>query len=174
MNEITFTTYQSQVFTEVERLLRTNGYKAKPLFEDTYVISKRVAEIIQSSTPSDGVVDGLEDESIRVYNILLGITVQPTEETATVILGPDVPVTPPVVTPTTYTLVLIPTNSFLFGNEQVTVTYTGQFGIGTTLSGITSQNSFLEYRILSSTEPGFTFRGATTRIQSDGEVTQIN
>tara|TARA_B110000858_G_C17765615_1_gene456900 strand:+ start:184 stop:714 length:531 start_codon:yes stop_codon:yes gene_type:complete len=84
--EIVFTDYQADVFNEAEMLLKTQGYLGEPLFEDTYVLNKRLAEWIMANTNMSGTT--VESSATNAYNGVLGI------ET-------DIPDAPPVtVTPT--------------------------------------------------------------------------
>jgi hypothetical protein len=80
--EIVFTDYQADVFNEAEMLLKTQGYLGEPLFEDTYVLNKRLAEWIMANTSMSGTT--VESSATNAYNGVLGI------ET-------DIPDAPPVI-----------------------------------------------------------------------------
>ena len=70
-NEIILTPYQATVFNAAEALLRTQGYLGEALFEDTYVISKKLAQYVQSSIPqSNGTVSV---NAMEAYNHILGV-----------------------------------------------------------------------------------------------------
>lgn len=69
--EIVFTDYQADVFNEAEMLLKTQGYLGEPLFEDTYVLNKRLAEWILANTSMSGTT--VESSATNAYNGVLGI-----------------------------------------------------------------------------------------------------
>jgi len=69
--EIVFTDYQADVFNEAEMLLKTQGYLGEPLFEDTYVLNKRLAEWIMANTNMSGTT--VESSAANAYNGVLGI-----------------------------------------------------------------------------------------------------
>ena len=84
--QIIFSDYQAEVFNEAENLLRTQGYLGEQLFEDTYVLQKRVAEWVISNVPVMGSVGSLMSEATNTYNGVLGI---PTDESpAPVVVTP--------------------------------------------------------------------------------------
>ena len=71
IHEIILTPYQATVFNAAEVLLRTQGYLGEALFEDTYVISKKLAQYIQNSIPqSNGTVSV---NAMAAYNHILGV-----------------------------------------------------------------------------------------------------
>jgi len=71
--EIELSEYQANVFTEVENLLKTNGYYGEPLFEDTYVIQKDVVEYVKNNISITGDISTIQSEALNVYNTILGI-----------------------------------------------------------------------------------------------------
>jgi len=71
-NEIILTPYQSTVFNATEALLRTQGYLGEALFEDTYVLSKKLAQYIVTSVPANGTV--VSSYPTKAYNAVLGIS----------------------------------------------------------------------------------------------------
>ena len=84
--QIIFSDYQAEVFNEAENLLRTQGYLGEQLFEDTYVLQKRVAEWVISNVPVMGSGGSLMSEATNTYNGVLGI---PTDESpAPVVVTP--------------------------------------------------------------------------------------
>ena len=80
--EIIFTDYQADVFVEAEQLLKTQGYLGQPLFEDTYVLSKRLADYVIHNVPMFGGSGGARKgtnvmgEATNAYNGVLGIVVE--------------------------------------------------------------------------------------------------
>ena len=75
--EIIFSDYQAEVFNEAENLLRTQGYLGEQLFEDTYVLQKRLADWVIDAVPVNGSTSSLMSEATNAYNGVLGI---PTDE----------------------------------------------------------------------------------------------
>jgi len=71
--EIIFSDYQAEVFNEAESLLRTQGYLGEQLFEDTYVLQKRLADWIIDAVPVNGSASSLMSEATNAYNGVLGI-----------------------------------------------------------------------------------------------------
>ena len=71
--EIIFSDYQAEVFNEAENLLRTQGYLGEQLFEDTYVLQKRLADWIIDAVPVNGSASSLMSEATNAYNGVLGI-----------------------------------------------------------------------------------------------------
>ena len=69
-NEIILTPYQATVFNATEALLRTQGYLGEALFEDTYVISKKLAQYIQSSIPQSS--GNVSVNAMMAYNSIIG------------------------------------------------------------------------------------------------------
>ena len=70
-DEIIFTQYQADVFSAAERLLKTQGYLGESLFEDTYVLSKKLAQYVATSIPSNGT--DVAAFGTKAYNAVLGI-----------------------------------------------------------------------------------------------------
>ena len=75
--EIIFSEYQAEVFNEAEMLLRTQGYLGEQLFEDTYVLQKRLADWVIDAVPVNGSTTSVVSEATNAYNGVLGI---PTDE----------------------------------------------------------------------------------------------
>lgn len=73
--EIIFSEYQAEVFNEAEMLLRTQGYLGEQLFEDTYVLQKRVADWVIDNVPVAADGSTIADEAMMTYNGVLGIAV---------------------------------------------------------------------------------------------------
>lgn len=71
--EIIFSDYQAEVFNEAENLLRTQGYLGEQLFEDTYVLQKRLADWVIDVVPVNGSTSSLMSEATNAYNGVLGI-----------------------------------------------------------------------------------------------------
>ena len=71
--EIIFADYQAEVFNEAENLLRTQGYLGEQLFEDTYVLQKRLAEWVIDAVPVNGSRSSLMSDATNAYNGVLGI-----------------------------------------------------------------------------------------------------
>ena len=71
--EIIFSEYQAQVFNQVENAFRTNGYLGTPLFEDTYVLSKAVAELIIEEIPVTGTRASVNRVATEIYQDILDI-----------------------------------------------------------------------------------------------------
>lgn len=71
--EIIFSDYQAEVFNEAEMLLRTQGYLGEQLFEDTYVLQKRLADWVIDAVPVVGSESSLMSEATNAYNGVLGI-----------------------------------------------------------------------------------------------------
>lgn len=71
--EIIFSEYQAEVFNEAEMMLRTQGYLGEQLFEDTYVLQKRLADWVIDAVPVDGSTSSLMSEATNAYNGVLGI-----------------------------------------------------------------------------------------------------
>lgn len=70
---ISFSAYQGEVFLRTEELYRTQGFSNTPLFEDTYVLSKRTAEYISANVSVNG--NSVNTDATDVYNAILGISV---------------------------------------------------------------------------------------------------
>ena len=71
--EIEFTSYQSDVFVAAENLIRENGYLGEALFEDTYVLQKKMAEYVINNVPLSGQASSISGEALDVYNDVLEI-----------------------------------------------------------------------------------------------------
>jgi len=71
-NEIILSPYQATVFTAAEARLKTQGYLGMALFEDTYVLSKKLAEYIKSNVNPNG--GSHSTHSTNAYNYVLGIS----------------------------------------------------------------------------------------------------
>ena len=71
--EIIFSEYQAEVFNEAEMMLRTQGYLGEQLFEDTYVLQKRLADWVIDAVPVNGSTSSLMSEATNAYNGVLGI-----------------------------------------------------------------------------------------------------
>lgn len=70
--EIVLTPFQAQIFNQTIQYFKTNGVGGDNVFEDTYVLQKRVAEYIkQNVTTSGGSASSFVNQ---VYNGVLGIT----------------------------------------------------------------------------------------------------
>ena len=70
-DEIILTPYQANIFASAEMLLRTQGYLGESLFEDTYVLSKKLAEYIVANVPANG--SNASSYPTKAYNAVLGI-----------------------------------------------------------------------------------------------------
>lgn len=95
--EIIFSDYQAEVFNEAEGLLRTQGYLGEQLFEDTYVLQKRLADWVIDAVPVVGSASSLMSEATNAYNGVLGIATDEApapviETTQSEPIRPDVPV----------------------------------------------------------------------------------
>lgn len=71
--ELVFSEYQAQVFNQVENAFKTNGYLGTPLFEDTYVLSKAVAELIIEEIPVTGTRASISRVAREIYQDILDI-----------------------------------------------------------------------------------------------------
>ena len=70
--EIVLTPFQAQIFNQTIQYFKTNGVGGDNVFEDTYVLQKRVAEYIkQNVTTSGGSTSSFVNQ---IYNGVLGIT----------------------------------------------------------------------------------------------------
>ena len=70
--EIVLTPFQAQVFNQTIQYFKTTGVGGDSVFEDTYVLQKRVAEYIkQNVTTSGGSTSSFVNQ---IYNGVLGIT----------------------------------------------------------------------------------------------------
>jgi hypothetical protein len=74
IHEIILTPYQATVFNAAEVLLRTQGYLGEALFEDTYVISKKLAQYIQNSIPQSNGTVSVNATMAYNYVTLGGVT----------------------------------------------------------------------------------------------------
>jgi hypothetical protein len=70
--EIVLTQFQAQVFNQTVQYFRTNGVGGDNIFEDTYVLQKRIAEYIKQNIPQGG--NAPSTFINQVYNGVLGIT----------------------------------------------------------------------------------------------------
>jgi len=73
MAEITLTIYQAQIFNMVEGYFSSKGYLGEDLFEDTYVLQKRLADYITNNVSLNSGNDDSEIVANRVYNAVLNI-----------------------------------------------------------------------------------------------------
>ena len=70
--EIVLTPFQAQVFNQTIQYFKTNGVGGDNVFEDTYVLQKRVAEYIKENVTTAG---GSTSSFVnQIYNGVLGIT----------------------------------------------------------------------------------------------------
>lgn len=70
--EIVLTPFQAQVFNQTIEYFKTNGVGGDNVFEDTYVLQKRVAEYIKGNVTTSG---GSASSFVnQIYNGVLGIT----------------------------------------------------------------------------------------------------
>lgn len=70
--EIVLTPFQAQVFNQTIQYFKTNGVGGDNVFEDTYVLQKRVAEYIKGNVTTGG---GSPNSFVnQIYNGVLGIT----------------------------------------------------------------------------------------------------
>ena len=69
--EIILSQFQSEIFNAAEQLLKTQGYLGESLFEDSYVLNKKLAQYIVMSVPQNGQVAA--DWALKSYNAVLGI-----------------------------------------------------------------------------------------------------
>jgi len=75
INEIILTPYQKSVFLAAEQLLKTQGYLNNPLFEDTYVLSKKLTHYVKNSVPwtKSGGADFSDVRANEAYMAVLDI-----------------------------------------------------------------------------------------------------
>lgn len=74
MKDIKLTAYQATIFKTTEDLFSSIGYRGEDLFEDTYVLQKKLVDYVVSSVSLNR---GSETDSIvakKVYNAVLGIS----------------------------------------------------------------------------------------------------
>ena len=70
--EIVLTPFQAQVFNQTIEYFKTTGVGGDNVFEDTYVLQKRVAEYIKGNVTTAG---GSASSFVnQIYNGVLGIT----------------------------------------------------------------------------------------------------
>jgi hypothetical protein len=81
-NEIILSPYQATVFTAAEARLKTQGYLGMALFEDTYVLSKKLAQHIVTSIPpsQSGNTDWSTQHALIAYRAVLDIEAPPPAE----------------------------------------------------------------------------------------------
>jgi hypothetical protein len=70
--EIVLTPFQAQIFNQTIEYFRTNGVGGDNVFEDTYVLQKRVAEYIKENATSSG--GSASSFVTQIYNGVLGIS----------------------------------------------------------------------------------------------------
>jgi hypothetical protein len=77
MNEITLTTYQATIFNIVEGYFSSKGYLGEDLFEDTYVLQKKLVEYVVSNVSLNRGSESDSNIANRVYNAVLNISGKP-------------------------------------------------------------------------------------------------
>jgi len=70
--EIVLTPFQAQIFEQTIQYFKTNGVGGDNVFEDTYVLQKRVAEYIKENVTTSG--GSARSFVTQIYNGVLGIT----------------------------------------------------------------------------------------------------
>ncbi len=70
--EIVLTPFQAQIFERTIQYFKTNGVGGDNIFEDTYVLQKRVAEYIKENVTRSR--DAQDIGVNQIYNGVLGIT----------------------------------------------------------------------------------------------------
>src|SRR6056300_1616230 len=73
--ELVLTPFQAEVFNQTIQYFKTNGVGGDNVFEDTYVLQKRVAEYIKENVePTENVDIPPNSFVTQIYNGVLGIT----------------------------------------------------------------------------------------------------
>ena len=85
--EIVFSDYQAEVFTQAEFLLKTQGYLGEALFEQSYTLSKKLAEFVMENIPATG--DSAAAEALSSYQGLLDIVPPPASAPPDMISPPN-------------------------------------------------------------------------------------
>ena len=70
--EIVLTPFQAQIFNQTIQYFKTTGVGGDNVFEDTYVLQKRVAEYIKENVTTSG--GSASSFVTQIYNGVLGIT----------------------------------------------------------------------------------------------------
>lgn len=84
--EIVLTPFQAGVFNQTIQYFKTNGVGGDNVFEDTYVLQKKVAEYIKQNITTSG--GNSTTIALQVYNGVLGITPPPPPPAPTTPTGP--------------------------------------------------------------------------------------
>ena len=71
--QIIFTEYQARVFNQTEAMYKTTGYLGISLFEDSYGLSKKTAQVVVSSVPLSGTLNAINQFATNTYRTVLGI-----------------------------------------------------------------------------------------------------
>ena len=66
--EIIMTEWHASIFNEAEVLLRTQGHLGQPIFEDTYVLNKQLAQWVMNNSGQGS----LAEEARKAYDGVLG------------------------------------------------------------------------------------------------------
>ena len=70
---IVFTEYQARVFNQTEAMYKTTGYLGISLFEDSYNLSKKTAQVVVSDVPLSGTPNQVNTFATSTYRTVLGI-----------------------------------------------------------------------------------------------------
>jgi len=71
--QIIFTEYQARVFNQTEAMYKTTGYLGISLFEDSYGLSKKTAQVVVQSVPLSGTITAINQFATNTYRTVLGI-----------------------------------------------------------------------------------------------------
>lgn len=71
--QIIFTEYQARVFNQTEAMYKTTGYLGISLFEDSYGLSKKTAQVVVQSVPLSGTLTAINQFATNTYRTVLGI-----------------------------------------------------------------------------------------------------
>lgn len=71
--QIIFTEYQARVFNQTEAMYKTTGYLGISLFEDSYGLSKKTAQVVVTSVPLSGTITAINQFATNTYRTVLGI-----------------------------------------------------------------------------------------------------
>ena len=71
--QIIFTEYQARVFNQTEAMYKTTGYLGISLFEDSYGLSKKTAQVVVQSVPLSGTLSAINQFATNTYRTVLGI-----------------------------------------------------------------------------------------------------
>ena len=71
--QIIFTEYKARVFNQTEAMYKTTGYLGISLFEDSYGLSKKTAQVVVTSVPLSGTLTAINQFATNTYRTVLGI-----------------------------------------------------------------------------------------------------